>query len=101
MEKDQLSSVRAVLKSKKIQESLRVLRALCGPMRYQIIVALRASGSGGLTVSELSRILNASLSRISHQLAILRRHKLVKSKSRNRETIYMLTDHYIQKLFSN
>jgi DNA-binding transcriptional ArsR family regulator len=101
MKRNHLASVRALLKSKKVHESLRILRALCGPMRYQILVALRASGSAGLTVTELSLVLDASLSRISHQLAILRRHRLVVAKSKNRETMYVLADHHLQKLFSD
>jgi len=101
MKKDRVAMVRAILKTKKIRESLQILRALCGPMRYQIIVALRSSGSDGLNVTQLSKVLHASLSRVSHQLAILRRHRLVRAKRKNRETVYVITDHHIQRLFSS
>ncbi len=72
-----------------VKECYRVIRAICGPIRYKIVVLLRAERAG-LTVTELASSLGSSLSRVSHQLRILRQAKLVKAVRRNREVVYTL-----------
>lgn len=82
--------------SKKINASLKTIRVLCGPTRFKIICLL-SQNSDGLNVTELARILNSSLSRVSHQLKILKKHKLIVGAGKNRETIYKLADHRLRK----
>ena len=55
--------------------------------------------AAGLTVTELAKILNMSVSRVSHQLRILREHNLVSAKKINRETLYTLANHRIKNYF--
>jgi DNA-binding transcriptional ArsR family regulator len=87
------------INDKKINESLKIMRALCGPMRFKIIYLLHKNKKG-LSVTEIAEILHGSLSRISHQLSILKAHKMVRSSGQNRETIYKLGDHGLVKYIS-
>ena len=68
-----------------------MMRVCCGPMRFKVLTLL-GSRREGFTVTELARVLQSSLSRVSHQLRILRKHKLVFAKGINRETIYRLSN---------
>lgn len=72
-----------------VKECYRVIRSICGPIRYKIIVLLR-SRHEGMTVTEIADDLGSSLSRVSHQLRILRQARLVKAVRRNREVVYSL-----------
>ncbi len=74
-------------------------RVVCGPTRFKIIVLLNKNKSG-LSVTELARALNSSVSRISHQLHILKKNEVVEFKKVNREVIYKLADHRVQKRLS-
>lgn len=93
-----LRKLKDLLNNKKTRESYKVLRVLCGPMRFKIALVLHEYKKG-LTVTELSNILDASLSRVSHQLRILREYRLVSAKRENREVVYMVTNHRIRKFF--
>lgn len=92
----QVKQYRTLLNSNRIKEAHKIIRALGGITRFKIIVLLRTRKSG-FTVTEMAEILNASLSRISHQLRILRRYRLVSTRKINREVIYTLADHRVQK----
>lgn len=87
------------MESRKARETLNTLRVLCGPMRFKIILALQYAGKDGLSTTDLARLFDTNLSRVSHQLAILKRHNLVESRKRNREQMYRLKDHRVHKLF--
>lgn len=63
--------------------------------RLQILVALE---HGELCVSDLSFLLNMSISAISHQLKSLRDAKLVKIKKVGKSVYYSLDDDHINKL---
>ncbi len=82
--------------NKKVSDSYKILRVICGPMRFKIIVLLRQNKKG-LNVTALGEALGASLSRISHQLSILKKHKLISGSGSNRETVYRLSDHRLRK----
>lgn len=85
------------LSDKKLKESFKVIRLLCGPIRFKIVFLLKKNNRG-LTVTEIAELLNASLSRISHQLRILKEHKLVSAKKINRKVLYTLKNHRIRKI---
>lgn len=85
---------------KKIKKNFKILRALCGPMRFKIVSVLMTKKEG-LSVSGLAFILGVSLSRLSHQLSILGKYELVTKKKRDRETVYSLLNHRIKKIFSS
>ena len=95
-----IQDIKRALRSKKFIRELNLLRAVCGAIRFKIIFILRYAGRDGLTVTELARILNASLSRTSHQLAILKAHKLIIGTGKNREMVYTLADHRVKKIFN-
>lgn len=63
--------------------------------RLQILVALEY---GELCVSDLSYLLNMSISAISHQLKSLRDAKLVKIRKDGKSVYYSLDDDHISKL---
>lgn len=89
-----------LFQDKSVEEAFAILRSLCGPTRFEIILAL-SKHKNGLTVSELAHILEASLSRISHQLRILKKDKLVRGKPMNRNVCYQLTNHHIRRHFAS
>lgn len=60
--------------------------------RIRILYALSCSE---LCVCELSELLNASQSAVSHQLQILRAHRLVKYRREGKSLIYSLEDEHI------
>lgn len=98
MDSAEIKKARSLLKTRENKALAKVLRILCGPSRLAIVLLLKKY-KNGLTVTDLAKILNASLSKISHQLAILRRNKFVEIRSRNRETVYGLADHRLSKYF--
>lgn len=63
--------------------------------RLQILVALEQSE---LCVSELSHLLNMTISAISHQLKSLKNAKLVKLRKEGKTVFYSLDDDHINKL---
>jgi DNA-binding transcriptional ArsR family regulator len=99
MTQQQLRRLKKLLSSKKTKESFKICRSLCGSMRFKIIFILNKQKSG-LTVTEMAKILDVSLSRVSHQLRILKKYRLVLTKRINREVVYILANHRIQKIFS-
>lgn len=78
------------LKSPTVRLRFRTLQAVSGRMRYPILNLLERVPNG-LTVTDLSRILGASPSRISHQLAILKRHGMITASKQGRATTYSLS----------
>lgn len=76
-----------------------MLRALTGISRFKIYIML-AENKDGMTVTEIARATGSSLSKISHQLRILKQNGLVKSRGTNRETIYMTDAPKIKKCLS-
>ena len=63
--------------------------------RLQILMALERSE---LCVSELSHLLNMTISAISHQLKSLKNDKLVKLRKEGKTVFYSLDDDHINKL---
>ena len=63
--------------------------------RLQILMALEQSE---LCVSELSHLLNMTISAISHQLKSLKNAKLVKLRKKGKTVFYSLDDDHINKL---
>lgn len=98
MDKKSINNLQNLVNHKKAGESFDIICVLCGKTRFKIALVLMHYREG-LTVTELSKILNASLSRISHQLRILRAHKLVLARRKNREVIYKLANHRLKKFF--
>lgn len=85
-----------VLNDKQVKECYKVMRAVSGPLRYKIVCLLSASPKG-MTVTTLAESLGSSLSRVSHQLRILRQGNMVKNTRRNREVVYALETSRLQR----
>jgi DNA-binding transcriptional ArsR family regulator len=69
--------------------------ALSTPSRVQILYALL---EGPQTVSELMEALGMEQSAVSHQLRILREHRLVRVERRGRQRLYSLYDEHVVAL---
>jgi DNA-binding transcriptional ArsR family regulator len=66
------------------------------PMRIKIIFALFERE---MCVCDISEILSASQSNISHHLAILKANDLVTYKKQGKQVIYSLKDEHIKAIF--
>ena len=92
----QIRSLRESTRSKKANQHLRILRAISGRARWHMLLLLR-SAKNGLTTTDFAVILKATLSRVSHQLRILKRGGLVQTKREGRNVIYSLANPLINK----
>jgi ArsR family transcriptional regulator, zinc-responsive transcriptional repressor len=84
-----ITALRSSLHSSRLRDSHVMLRALSGTSRFKILMILRKEPAG-LTPTEIAKVLNVSLSRVSHQMRILRDHDLVTVTENSREAIYRL-----------
>lgn len=78
-----------------LQDAVEVFKALASPVRICILHAL---SHDELSVGDLARALDLSLSAASHQLALLRRMKLVAARSEGRLTFYRASDDFVGHL---
>ena len=85
--------------SKRDLETLAIFKALSGSLRFHILYLLRLHPEG-LIVSDIAEILNGSISRISHQLGILKKCNLVTATGLDHKVSYRLNDKRIKKLLS-
>ncbi|MEK9180503.1 MAG: metalloregulator ArsR/SmtB family transcription factor [Patescibacteria group bacterium] len=74
-----------------IQKRHEACFAVCSPTRLKIIAYLRSNPAGS-TVREIARKLGFSMSRTSHQLAILKKHNVTEAVRKGREKIYSISD---------
>jgi len=75
-----------------ILELAQFFRIFGDSTRIRILYALSRSE---LCVCELAELLNATQSAVSHQLQILRAHRLVKYRREGRSIVYSLDDEHI------
>lgn len=99
MHEELMHRLSGVVKDPELAVRLRLIRVLCGPVRYKIL-ALLSAHKPGLRVTDLASVLHASLSRVSHQLRILRKYDLVVASGTNRETLYTIKDGRVKKMLS-
>lgn len=77
-----------------IRESAAALfRAMAHEQRLTVLLVL--SRAGPLNVSDLLRHTGGEQSALSHQLRVLRDHRLVKRERRGREVLYRLADPHV------
>ena len=76
-------------------EAVEIFKVLANPVRLALMHAL---AHDELTVGDLARALDLSLSVASHQLARLRRMRLVASRDERRLTFYRATDEFVAHL---
>ncbi|KPJ84977.1 hypothetical protein AMJ57_04885 [Parcubacteria bacterium SG8_24] len=78
-----------MLKTGRFRSGFKSLRVIAGPTRFKIMVLL-SHHKDGLIVSELAEIMKMSLSRVSHQLKIMRQHGLVTHRRMGNKVLYSL-----------
>lgn len=87
---------RKLINNPEAKRFLKITQVWGGSTRFKIILLL-GYYKRGFTVTELAEILNSSLSRISHQLSILRKNKFVTASGTNREKIYKVSEQFLVK----
>ena len=86
------------LPAQKVLEHLgEFFKVLTDPTRLKILYAL---GAGELCVFDLSVSTGASVSSVSHHLALLKRLRLVKSRREGRIIYYSLDDDHVNSIIS-
>lgn len=78
-----------------VADASEVFKALTNPTRIRIMHALTHEE---LSVGDLARALTLSMSALSHQLALLRRMRLVAARDEGRQTFYRVVDHFVGHL---
>ena len=78
-----------------VTDAVEVFRVLASPVRLSIMHAL---AHHEMSVGDLARAFSLSLSVTSHQLARLRRMKLVDARDQGRLTFYRATDEFVGHL---
>lgn len=78
-----------------LRDATEVFKALANPMRLSIMHALSHEE---LSVGDLSRALELSISATSQQLSVLRRLKLVAGRDEGRFTFYRVIDELVGHL---
>ena len=71
----QLNKIKKHLSSDKFKKNRAVLRSISGNVRYKIVEALHQA-EDGLTVGDIAKLFDYSISRVSHQLRVLRKYKI-------------------------
>jgi len=89
VDREKVAAARAGLPAEDVvQDAVEVFKVLSSPVRIRIMHAL---AHDELSVGDLARALDLSLSVASHQLALLRRMKLVAARGEGRLTFYRAT----------
>lgn len=79
----------------KLLELSELFKVLGDPSRLRVLNAL---GAAELCVCDLSAVLEMSQSAVSHQLAILRASRLVRSRRDGKSVFYALDDEHVGQL---
>ncbi len=94
---DKVDDVLKKMPNENIMNKLAELFKLIGDTtRCKILFAL---DQDEMCVCDLANVLNMTKSRVSHQLAVLRKNDIVKCRKDGKEVYYTLDDDHIVKLF--
>ena len=77
--------------------TLAILKILSGSVRFRVLVLLRDRPEG-MSVGDIAKSLGGSVSRISHQLSILRKSKLVSTAGMNIHVRYSINRTRVEAL---
>ncbi len=80
-----------------VQDMAAMFKMLADPTRLKIINALMLSE---MCVCDLTELMGMSQSAVSHQLAALRKSRLIKSRRDGKQIFYSLDDEHISLLFN-
>ena len=87
---------RRALESETAEGLAATFKVLGGPTRVRILDALARAE---LCVCDLAVLLDMRISAVSHQLALLRKHNLVRSRREGKMVYYALDDEHVRTLF--
>jgi DNA-binding transcriptional ArsR family regulator len=92
-------AVRKHLLAPEVTHACATLFAVLGdPTRLQVLFALQHAQSGELCVCDLAAGLDRDETTISHQLRVLRTHRIVSMRKVGRVVYYRLTDEHVRQL---
>ncbi|MBQ3180646.1 MAG: winged helix-turn-helix transcriptional regulator [Firmicutes bacterium] len=80
-----------------VQEMAGMFKMMADPTRLKLINALMLSE---MCVCDLTELMGMSQSAVSHQLAALRKSRLIKSRRDGKQIFYSLDDEHIGLLFN-
>lgn len=89
---------RAVPDNTSVEDASALLKAVADPTRLRMLSALSAEE---LCVHDLALVVGISESATSHQLRLLRAHRLVTSRKVGRTVYYQLADRHVTLLIGN
>ncbi len=89
MPANEVKTLKKKIANPEVSKHFRQLRAIAGSSRLKILYLLSQVPNPGLTITDISKVLGASLSRISHQMRILKKSGLVTADKQGRNVIYM------------
>lgn len=89
--------LRERLTDSSVMDLSQIFKTLGDPTRLKIIDSL---SRGELCVCEIADLLEMNQSAISHQLRVLRNHRLVKYRKAGKSAIYSLDDCHVLELFN-
>ena len=94
----EIEEIKKELLGEKSFEKLSSFYSLFSDQTRLTLIALLARQE--LCVNDIAAILSMSQSRVSHQLAILRKHDIVTYYRKGKQVLYTLTDNHIKDIFS-
>jgi ArsR family transcriptional regulator, lead/cadmium/zinc/bismuth-responsive transcriptional repressor len=96
---EEVSAIRTHLLTPEVTHTCATLFAVLGdPTRLQVLSALLHAPSGELCVCDLAAGLQRDETTISHQLRVLRTHRIVSMRKVGRVVYYRLTDEHVRQL---
>ena len=90
------TTAKTILSFEKAQRMAEFFGVLSDPNRWRILSALAIKEQ---RVSDLAAAVNMSESAVSHQLRVLRNHRMVSFCKSGRNVVYGLKDHHIFNLY--
>ncbi len=82
----------------KIDEMCDFFKSLSDPTRMKIVLTI---SSGEICVNDIAAKINMTKSAVSHQLAYLKRLRLIKSRKEGKEVFYSLDDEHVNLLINS
>lgn len=91
-----LTTARRALADSPVADLAETFKVLGDPTRVRILLAL---ASAELCVCDLADLSGLSVSAVSHQLRLLRTHRLVRPRRDGKMIFYSLDDDHVRSLF--
>jgi len=91
-----LATARLAVAASPVEDLAETFKVLGDPTRVRILLAL---ASAELCVCDLAELSSLSVSAVSHQLRLLRTHRLVRPRRDGKMMYYSLDDDHVRSLF--